>query len=32
MAIALNMMDAEEKAGDKIDDARIEEELGVPLL
>ncbi|HIW04828.1 MAG TPA: ferrous iron transporter B [Firmicutes bacterium] len=32
MVIALNMMDAVEKAGDKIDAARLEEELGVPVV
>ena len=32
MVIALNMMDAVEKAGDKIDTARLEEELGVPVV
>lgn len=32
MVIALNMMDAVEKTGDKIDAARLEKELGVPVV
>lgn len=32
MVIALNMMDAVEKAGDTIDVARLERELGVPVV
>lgn len=32
MVIALNMMDAVEKAGDKIDAARLENALGIPVV
>lgn len=32
MVIALNMMDAVEKAGDKIDDRELEKKLGIPVV
>lgn len=32
MVIALNMMDAVEKAGDKIDDRELEKKLGIPVI
>ena len=32
MVIALNMMDAVEKAGDKIDAAKLEKALGIPVV